>query len=114
MHAFHKRQINYPREMSGKPVAHENPPIRQCHPAGNNRRPPGASPTSPMTIQKCHFPWLLGGRSSLQFFLVYSRREPQIELLEQDLLMLGWARDASTTDIDASPRWQDDVNKSNL
>ena len=75
---------------------------------------PAPSPTSPTTSQKYVISGEFDVESSLHLILHYCSGEPQLEFVEEDLLMFSWARDASATDVDTSPCWQYDVNKSNL
>ena len=57
------------------------------------------------------FTRVVSSKSSLQFGLVYFR-QPELELIEENLLVVGRLGKAPFANLDAATSWQDDVDHS--
>ena len=57
------------------------------------------------------FSRLASAKSSLHVGLVYFR-ELEFEAIEENLVVVGWLRDAAFANFDAAACWQDDVHHS--
>ena len=70
-----------------------------------------ANPTSPLNPGRTVFSGVASAKSSLHFSLVYFR-QPKIETVQQDLLMVARLGEATFADVDAAASWQDDIHHS--
>ena len=70
-----------------------------------------ASPTSPLNSECAVFSGVAGAKSSLHFGLVYFR-QPEFEVIEENLLVVGWLGDAPSADVDAATGWENHVHHS--
>jgi len=70
-----------------------------------------ANPTSPLNSECAVFSGVAGAKSSLHFGLVYFR-QPEFEVIEENLLVVGWLGDAPSADVDAATGWENHVHHS--
>jgi hypothetical protein len=68
-------------------------------------------PSSPLNLGCTVFSRVASAKSSLQFRLVYFR-QPELESIEENLLVVGRLGEAPFANLDAATSWQDDVDHS--
>ena len=76
-------------------------------------RGPQVNPSSPLNRGSTVFSRVANAKSSLHFSLVYFW-QPELEAIEENLLVLGGLGEAAFANLDAAASGQDDVDRSQL
>ncbi len=69
------------------------------------------NPTFPLNVGSTVFSGVASVKSSLHFSLVYFR-QPEFEVIEENLLVVGWLGEATFANVDAATSWHNDVEHS--
>jgi hypothetical protein len=88
----------------------EGGPAQYANSAGETQRF-ALHPNSPLNLACTVFSRVASAKSSLQFRLVYFR-QPELESIEENLLVVGLLGKAPFANLDAATSWQDDVDLS--